>query len=92
MEGTSRLIFNLGAHLLTKEPCQGAEVHDNRAAVLQPLGWGRRACSQNPKGCFADFPQVSLLQFRWIDCKPGGRASMDIVAYVELVSGVNERK
>ena len=32
MEGTARLIFNLGAHLLTRELCQGAELHDKASA------------------------------------------------------------
>lgn len=42
MKGTSRPRFSLGAHLLTEGPDGGAEIQDNRAALQQPVGWGKK--------------------------------------------------
>lgn len=66
MKGTSRPRFSLGAHLLTEEPDGGAEIQDNRAALQQPVGWGRRASFQR-KGLLCSFACVALLQLELME-------------------------
>lgn len=68
----------------------GSRVPWLRGSCAAATLMGKERLFSKIEGLFCRFAHVSLLQFSWVDGEPRGRAKMEMVAYMELVPGVNE--